>query len=135
MDDPFVSGEWSGFYLERHRAQRGWMHMFLTFENGKIRGEGTDYVGPWTATGSYDESTKQCQWVKQYVGRHLVEYAGIASENGIQGVWQIVGQGEFHIWPNSHSHFNELYLRDELENSGDFTPSILLAPVSNEELV
>jgi len=28
------------------------MHLYLQFENGKIHGEGTDYVGPWTASGS-----------------------------------------------------------------------------------
>ena len=49
----FISGEWSGFYIETHRPGRGWMHLYLAFEDGKIRGEGTDYVGPWVATGQY----------------------------------------------------------------------------------
>lgn len=135
MESNFVSGEWSGFYIESHRPQRGWMHLYLTFENGQIHGEGTDYVGPWVIQGTYDENTKNCSWTKKYVGKHSVRYAGKCSENGIQGSWTIFSSGPFHIWPKSHGHFNELYLRDELENSDEFSHSILLEPVSDDEFV
>ena len=135
MESNFVSGEWNGFYIERHRPDRGWMHLYLTFENGQIRGEGTDYVGPWVAKGTYDESSKQCNWTKQYVGKHAVQYSGTCSENGIQGQWQIFSAGPFHIWPKSHGHFNELYLRDELDFSDESNHSILLEPVLDEELL
>jgi len=133
MKNNFVSGEWSGFYLEGHRQERGWMHLFMAFEEGKIRGEGTDYVGPWVATGTYDESSGKCGWVKQYVGKHTVEYKGVCGENGIQGNWQIFSKGQFHIWPRNHPQYNELYLRDELENPVDMGRSILLEPVTEEE--
>ncbi len=30
------------------------MHLYLEFESQQIRGEGTDYVGPWNLSGHYD---------------------------------------------------------------------------------
>ena len=135
MKNHFVSGEWSGFYLESHRPERGWMHLYLAFENGQVRGEGTDYVGPWVATGTYDEKSGDCSWVKKYVGKHSVTYHGQCTSNGIQGNWKILSTGPFHIWPTSHGHFNELYLRDELETPVDMGRSILLEPVTDEEFV
>ncbi|MEM9409945.1 MAG: hypothetical protein AAGA30_02460 [Planctomycetota bacterium] len=135
MENKFVSGEWNGFYLEPHRTQRGWMHLYLAFDDGQIKGEGTDYVGPWIASGTYDESSGNCRWVKQYVGKHQVVYNGQCSENGIQGKWTIFSEGPFHIWPKTHGHFNELYLREELENQGDLSPSIILEPVDSGELL
>ena len=135
MKNIFVSGEWSGFYIEHHRPGRGWMHLYLKFENGEIKGEGTDYVGPWAASGSYNESTGLCNWTKQYVGQHTVKYEGRCTENGIQGNWTIISTGPFHIWPRTHAHFNELYLREELEMSDQFGPSTLLEPVSGPELL
>ena len=47
-DNRFPTGEWNGFYLENHRSGKGWLHLYLQFQDGKISGEGTDYVGPWT---------------------------------------------------------------------------------------
>ncbi len=135
MSRQFPSGEWSGFYIEKHRNERGWMHLYLTFADGQIRGEGTDYVGPWVANGTYQESTGNCRWTKQYVGRHQVWYEGQYSENGIQGSWQIINtDGPFHIWPKTHAHFNELYLRDEIDSPGETGPSILLEPDSGQEM-
>jgi hypothetical protein len=135
MENKFVSGEWSGFFLESHRQSRGWMHLYLTFENGTIRGEGTDYVGPWVAEGNYDEKSGACRWTKQYVGRHQVLYQGICGRNGIQGEWKILTTGPFHIWPRTHGYLDEMYLRDELEFSARSSPSILLEPASGQELV
>ena len=51
----FTSGTWNGFYVEKHNENRGWMHLYMDFQEGKIKGEGTDYVGPWTLEGSFDE--------------------------------------------------------------------------------
>ena len=116
MGNHLVTGEWNGFYLEQHRSERGWMHLYLAFENGVIRGEGTDYVGPWVAAGSYESASGDCQWTKQYVGKHLVEYRGQADSNGIQGEWKLpFSSGPFHIWPRAMGHFQEMYLRDELD--------------------
>ena len=114
-DSRLPTGEWKGFYLENHQPKRGWMHLYLSFSDGKISGEGTDYVGPWTATGDYDLEAGLCSWVKQYVGQHQVVYSGRCNENGIQGLWEISHlSGEFHIWPKGMNNMDELYLANEL---------------------
>lgn len=90
--------------------------MYLFFADGKINGEGTDYVGPWVATGSYDIETGLCSWTKQYLQKHRVVYGGRASKDGIQGQWNIgLTKGQFHIWPRGMSQFDELYLKKDLE--------------------
>ena len=134
MNTHFPTGEWNGFYIEHYRDSKGWMHLYLQFENGVIKGEGTDYVGPWTAIGEYDESSGRCSWEKQYLGKHSVQYEGIAGENGIQGSWTILSQGPFHIWPRSMTHLNELYLQDEIL-SGESTDTILLNTQGFADLV
>ncbi len=114
-DRRLPTGEWNGFYLESYRPQRGWMHLYMSFADGSVTGEGTDYVGPWLANGEYDLAAGTCSWIKQYVGQHQVIYRGSIGENGIMGQWQIgFISGEFHIWPRSMSHLNELYLADDL---------------------
>jgi hypothetical protein len=118
-DTRLPSGEWNGFYVESHQPRRGWMNLYMSFANGIIEGEGTDYVGPWVATGDYDLQTGICSWVKQYLGKHRVVYSGRISENGIQGQWEISYiTGEFHIWPKGMNHFNERYLKEELDVPG-----------------
>jgi hypothetical protein len=115
-DNRLPTGEWNGFYLERGNSKRGWMHLYMSFTDGKIKGEGTDYVGPWVANGEYDLETGACAWVKQYLQKHQVHYTGQLGENGIMGHWNIGHVvGEFHIWPRGMSNLNELYLADDLQ--------------------
>ena len=122
-DQRLPSGEWNGFYIENHVDKRGWMHLYMTFQDGEIKGEGTDYVGPWLATGNYELETGKCQWTKQYLRKHKVIYSGQISENGIQGNWDLSFlKGPFHIWPKGMGFLNELYLKNEL---GEPTPTIL----------
>ena len=110
----FHTGNWCGFYLENHRGEPGWMHMYLECDiAGKIKGEGIDYVGPWTLGGHFDAETKHCQWSKLYVGRHTVHYEGTLGEAGVQGNWKIQPYltGNFHVWPEGMSHIHDEYLR------------------------
>lgn len=114
-DNRLPTGEWNGFYLEKHQPRRGWMHLYMTFTEGKIKGEGTDYVGPWVANGTYDLDSGKCEWVKQYLGKHTVSYQGQLGDQGIMGQWQIQYlTGEFHIWPKSMHNLNELYLTEDM---------------------
>ena len=126
-DQRLPSGEWSGFYLENHQPRRGWMHLYINFFEGKVAGEGTDYVGPWVIQGDYDLQQGVCQWTKQYLHKHRVEYQGKITDQGIQGVWKIRNwtTGPFHIWPRSRSEFMSMYMKDELDSQYP-TPSILL---------
>ncbi len=91
------------------------MHLYLAFTDGKITGEGTDYIGPWNASGTYDVDTGVCRWIKQYLGKHQVHYQGKVGQQGIQGEWTISYlTGPFHIWPKSQNYLNELYMQEEL---------------------
>jgi len=122
----WVSGEWTGFYLEPHHDRRGWMHLYLEFQSpvrdrGVVRGEGTDYVGPWNLSGIYLPADNKVTWDKRYVGRHIVHYQGVGGQNGVTGQWSIGGYlgGQFHIWPRSWGQIDELYMADDLGKDRD----------------
>ena len=109
----FHSGNWTGFYLESHRPEPGWMHLYLTCDGeGLIRGEGIDYVGPWSLAGTWDRKSQRCQWVKSYVGKHRVEYRGMLGADGIDGSWRIEPflSGRFRIWPEYRSDLTDAFL-------------------------
>ncbi|MDG1873698.1 MAG: hypothetical protein P8J27_07290 [Mariniblastus sp.] len=115
-DSRMPSGQWSGFYLEKHQPKRGWMHLYFAFNDGKIKAEGTDYVGPWVAEGQYDLTNLRCNWLKHYVAKHSVAYRGQISEKGIMGEWSVsLLSGQFHVWPKSLTVFDELYLSEDLK--------------------
>jgi hypothetical protein len=98
----FPSGEWEGFYNDPLGSHpKGEMAMTPDFSNGHISGSGSDPVGAYHWTGTYDTKAETCQLTKTYVGAHSVEYSGYADENGIWGKWAIKRwrSGEFHIWP------------------------------------
>jgi hypothetical protein len=127
-DTRLPTGEWTGFYLEDHQPRRGWMHLYLSFSDNSVRGEGADYVGPWTISGSYDLETSVIQWVKQYVGKHQVHYRGRITANGIEGGWDIRNwnNGLFHIWPRHRFELENLYLQEDLAG---LPPTILAGTV------
>jgi len=130
-DNRLPTGEWNGFYLENHQPNRGWMHLYMSFSDGKIKGEGTDYVGPWVASGEYDLVTGICSWVKQYLGKHTVTYSGMISDKGIMGQWNISFMtGEFHIWPKGMSMLDEHYMAEDLTRP---VPSEDLVPSKSDE--
>lgn len=132
-DNRLPSGEWNGFYLESHQPKRGWMHLYMSFKDGRVTGEGTDYVGPWVARGEYDLESGICHWEKSYVGKHKVVYSGVVTDNGIQGQWELSFlSGAFHIWPKGFRQFDEMYLQEDLTQPA---PSVLLEPVLDERSV
>ena len=113
------SGPWEGFYLQY--GEQGPMKLDLNFQNGQVRGHGSDPVGPFTFNGTYDLDTMRLTMTKVYA-THDIEYAGSIDENGIWGTWRIgysadmgvsreyfeairhymppgVDSGGFHIWP------------------------------------
>lgn len=101
-DDPrFPSGEWEGFYLygfgmglARHR-----MSCVFTFTRGQVSGSGTDDVGPFTWSGSYDLSAGRCRLHKRYA-QHVVFYDGYVESQGMWGIWELPSsRGGFRLWP------------------------------------
>jgi hypothetical protein len=77
------------------------MDLHLDFSQGRIAGEGTDDIGPFSIKGKFDAATRECHWTKSYVGAHDVFYRGFREGKGIWGTWEITIQdhGGFHIWP------------------------------------
>lgn len=102
----FPSGDWEGFYNDPGGSRpRGEMAMTLDFTGGRVTGGGSDPVGAYTWSGSYDTEAETCRLTKAYVSAHSVEYTGYVDENGIWGKWKIKSwrTGEFHIWPKKNS--------------------------------
>jgi hypothetical protein len=98
----FPSGPWVGFYTYSNRPRKHMMDLVLEFKNGKMTGDGADGIGFFVISGSYSEQSGECSWVKQYVGRHAVDYKGYREGKGIWGNWTLTGgRGGFHIWPLS----------------------------------
>lgn len=83
----FASGTWRGFW-EQAQHGRQEMHAFeLHFERGHIRGHGIDLIGGFTFRGTYDEAG-HVRLVKQYLGKHKVEYDGRPDGEGcFLGTW------------------------------------------------
>ena len=105
-DPHFPSGPWTGFFQQWWIPGRHTTNLELTFQNGELWGEGWDIVGPYSMRGTYDAPSGQCQWTKQYHGRHSVSYKGHNEGKGIWGAWEIRqlfglyrDRGVFHIWP------------------------------------
>jgi hypothetical protein len=100
-EDLFPSGPWTGFYNYTGPEDRHRMDLLLTFESGRMTGDGTDNVGPFLIAGRYDATTRECDWVKNYPGSHNVFYRGFRDGHGIWGTWEIppFAKGGFHIWP------------------------------------
>jgi hypothetical protein len=116
----FPSGDWEGFYKDpRGGRPKGEMSMTLDFANGMVTGSGSDPVGVYTWTGTYDTKAETCQLRKTYEGAHSVEYSGYADENGIWGKWKIMRTtGEFHIWPKKRGEGEDSEQVKEAVNEG-----------------
>jgi hypothetical protein len=136
-DDRFVSGEWTGFFMQPDTRQRHAMDLVLRFAGGTISGNGNDRIGEFTISGKYDADTASCAWHKQYVGQHGVFYGGQARQRGIIGHWQIPGQpsfwtGPFFIWPRAYgdlsSEFERAFLEYEMDPPAEIvTPELVEA--------
>jgi hypothetical protein len=105
-DTSFRSGPWTGFYTYRGVSGNCPTDLSLSFDLGRMTGQGADSVGPFVIEGSYDTGSRECNWTKSYVGAHDVHYQGFAEGKGIWGTWQIPSeaQGGFHIWPLKEEH-------------------------------
>jgi hypothetical protein len=105
-DPRFLSGAWTGFFLQYWIPGRHTMDVELIWQDGIVTGDGRDRVGSFTIDGTYDTATGQCEWTKKYIGRHSVMYRGVNDGHGIWGVWEIrqlgglyQDRGGFHLWP------------------------------------
>jgi hypothetical protein len=114
-DSDFPSGPWLGFYTYHGGRRKFRTDLTLTFKNGRMSGFGIDNVGPFIISGSYDARSKECDWMKTYVGRHNVAYRGFREGKGIWGTWDIrpTDRGGFHIWPLGEAEGERAYQEAE----------------------
>lgn len=124
-DERFPSGEWEGFFLmSQTGTKRHMMELKLTFAEGKMNGEGRDFVGEFLMTGRYEVETGRCAWAKKYVGKHDVSYDGFNEGKGIFGRWEIldiiVWHGGFLIWPKGMGDPTKHRRRAETDAPVDF---------------
>jgi hypothetical protein len=90
----FPSGPWVGFYTHSGMSKKFMMDLVLEFKSGVMRGDGADGIGFFSIMGNYSEQSGECSWIKQYVGRHAVDYRGFREGKGIWGTWKLtLGNG------------------------------------------
>lgn len=113
-DHRFPSGEWTGFFLQKHRFDgRQKMDLALTFLSGKVSGEGKDVIGEFSMRGRYDLASGKVI-IHKYYAQHHVLYEGWAErDKGIWGVWTLPGAGKegFHLWPKGMHDPSQAALR------------------------
>jgi len=91
-----VTGNWQGKWYQGD--SEGEMELYLTAENGKLTGSGSDSVGEFEING--DISMTDISFDKQYIGKHNVKYAGTSSDGTtFNGTWNMndSSSGEFEI--------------------------------------
>lgn len=64
--------------------------MFSAILGGPVTGSGSDAVGAFYISGSVD-SNGTVKFVKQYEGKHSVNYTGTLSGDKIAGSWELNG--------------------------------------------
>ncbi len=120
----FPSGPWVGFFRQRHYpAGQHTTELRLTFRQGSMTGEGRDWVGAFTINGDYDLADGKCYWIKHYIGKHDVYYAGFNEGKGIWGRWEIAAKdnggtplhGGFYIWPEGMEDPTNQHLTEEAD--------------------
>ena len=138
-DPRFPSGKWVGFFVDKRLPGKHQMEILLTFSAGKMTGDGRDRVGTFTFSGTYDVADGKCEWVKQYVNAHAINYHGFNEGKGIWGTWKlhwggIVYTGGFHIWPEGMADPTQPTLEEEAdipaeENAPERDPEPELVPI------
>jgi hypothetical protein len=134
-DSRFPSGKWVGFFVDKRLPGKHQMEMTLTFAAGRLTGTGRDRVGIFNFDGNYDVTDGKCEWIKQYVNAHAINYSGFNEGKGIWGTWKIVWQGlaytgGFHIWPEGMSDPTQPTLDEEAD-----VPLEEIAPEREPELL
>lgn len=121
----FPSGPWTGFYTYSVAPGRHRMDLVLQFHEGRVTGQGSDDIGPFLISGSYDVKELEVTWWKTYPGSHRVWYRGFREGRGIWGTWEIPpsGKGGFRIWPKGIGE-EEALLEEEMTPVEDIADAV-----------
>jgi hypothetical protein len=78
-----------GWWEEHGYGRQPMENLRMTFNEGDIRGSGTDIIGPFTFSGFISDDG-QVAMVKHYIGVHTVDYFGTYDGEGVmRGEWMI----------------------------------------------
>ena len=76
-----------GWWEQDGFGRQPMQQLCLSFEGGKLQGSGEDMIGPFTLSGELGEAVVI---VKQYLGKHRVDYVGrYDGEGTFWGTWHI----------------------------------------------
>lgn len=85
-----------GWWEQRGLGRQPMQELTMQFAGGRVSGSGHDVVGVFTFAGTINPQG-QVAMVKQYLGRHTVDYVGTYDGEGLlQGEWSV---GSFHRGP------------------------------------
>lgn len=77
-----------GWWEQRGLGRQPMENLQLTFDQGRLWGQGLDVIGPFTLQGQL--SGEKAVLSKQYHGAHHVDYPGFFDGEGtLQGHWKI----------------------------------------------
>jgi hypothetical protein len=77
-----------GWWEQSGYGRQPMLELTIVIEDGNLRGQGRDIIGPFTLTGQIVR--EQVAILKRYIGQHSVEYYGAYDGEGtLAGKWEI----------------------------------------------
>lgn len=115
FSNPDIPVRWTGKYLQNGQPVQMSIDRLSVDVTGRISGEGGDQVGGFSMNGQiYPNGT--FQMVKQYHGRHSVNYSGTVGNGTLSGQWSLQAmRGDFDLsfeaeeWKGSFSMSGQNY--------------------------
>jgi hypothetical protein len=94
---PDVPVRWTGKYLQNGQPVQMSIDRLSVDVTGRVSGDGGDQVGGFSMSGQiYPNGTFQI--VKQYHGRHAVNYSGVVGNGSLSGQWSLQAmRGDFDL--------------------------------------
>lgn len=98
-------GRWGGWWEQQTFGRQEMTGLVLDIDpSGAVSGSGTDCIGAFHFRGRFGP---RVTLVKQYVGRHALEYDGENTGEGVYGMWRTPGMppipgwtmGQFALYP------------------------------------
>lgn len=80
----------SGWWEQQGYGRQSMDGLELSFDNGGVRGIGTDLIGDFVFSGAIEGESIHLR--KQYIGKHHIEYNGTYDGEGVYyGRWDYAG--------------------------------------------
>lgn len=90
VDNKEIKLKIKGSYLQNGTEHKMDLAKLHVHSNGEINTVGTDGIGDFTIKGHF-KSDGAVEFIKQYIGKHSVEYKGRLENREINGTWHVGG--------------------------------------------